>query len=55
MGKPHRRFCKEFETEALRLVEMSGRTQREIAEDQRRDLLQIFEDRYERRSTIVTS
>ena len=33
MGKPHRRFDKEFEAEAVRLVEMSGRTQREIAED----------------------
>ncbi len=28
-----RRFTKEFETEAVRLVETSGRTQREIAED----------------------
>ena len=33
MGKPHRRFSKEFEAEAVRLVETSGRTQREIAED----------------------
>ena len=33
MGKPHRRFGKEFEAEAVRLVETSGRTQREIAED----------------------
>lgn len=33
MGKPHRRFDKEFEAAAVRLVEMSGRTQREIAED----------------------
>lgn len=28
-----RRFTKEFETEAVRLAETSGRTQREIAED----------------------
>jgi transposase len=28
-----RRFTKEFEAEALRLVQTSGRTQREIAED----------------------
>jgi transposase len=33
MGKPPRRLGKEFEAEAVRLVEMSGRTQREIAED----------------------
>ena len=33
MGKPHRRFDEEFEAEAVRLVEMSGRTQREISED----------------------
>ena len=33
MGRPHRRFGKEFEAEAVRLVETSGRTQREIAED----------------------
>ena len=33
MGKPQRRFGKEFETEAVRLVETSGRTQREIAQD----------------------
>ncbi len=33
MGKPQRRFTKEFEAEAVRLVETSGRTQREIAED----------------------
>lgn len=33
MGKPQRRFGKEFEAEAVRLVETSGRTQREIAED----------------------
>ena len=32
MGKAHRRFGKEFEAEAVRLVETSGRTQREIAE-----------------------
>jgi transposase len=32
MGKPHRRFGKEFEAEAVRLVKTSGRTQREIAE-----------------------
>ena len=28
-----RRFTKEFEADALRLVQTSGRTQREIAED----------------------
>jgi len=28
-----RRFTKEFEAEAVRLVEASGRTQREVAED----------------------
>ena len=33
MGKAQRRFGKEFEAEAVRLVETSGRTQREIAED----------------------
>ena len=33
MGKPQRRFTKEFEAEAVRLVETSGRAQREIAED----------------------
>ena len=33
MGKPQRRFGKEFEAEAVRLVEVSGRTQREIAMD----------------------
>lgn len=33
MGKPQRRFVNEFEAEAVRLVETSGRTQREIAED----------------------
>ena len=33
MVKPQRRFGKEFESEAIRLVETSGRTQREIAED----------------------
>ncbi len=33
MGKPQRRFGKEYEAEAVRLVETSGRTQREIAED----------------------
>ena len=31
MGKPQRRFGKEFAAEAVRLVEVSGRTQREIA------------------------
>ena len=31
MGKQQRRFAKEFEEEAVRLVETSGRTQREIA------------------------
>ena len=33
MGKPQRRFGKEFEAEAVRLVETSGRTQSEIAEN----------------------
>ena len=33
MGKPQRRFGKEFKAEAVRLVEVSGRTQREIAMD----------------------
>ena len=33
MGKPQRRFGKEFEEEAVRLVETSGRTQRAVAED----------------------
>jgi transposase len=33
MGRQQRRFTKEFEAEAVRLVETSGRTQREIAED----------------------
>jgi len=33
MGKPQRRFGKEFAAEAVRLVEVSGRTQREIAMD----------------------
>lgn len=33
MDKPQRRFGKDFEAEAVRLVETSGRTQREIAED----------------------
>jgi transposase len=33
MGKPQRRLTKEFEAEAVRLVETSGRTQREIAGD----------------------
>ncbi len=32
MGKPHRRFAR-FETEAVRLVQTSGRTQREVADD----------------------
>jgi transposase len=31
--KQQRRFTKEFEDEAVRLVQTSGRTQREIAED----------------------
>ncbi len=31
--KQQRRFAKEFEDEAVRLVRTSGRTQREIAED----------------------
>jgi hypothetical protein len=33
MGKPQRRFGKEFAVEAVRLVEVSGRTQKEIARD----------------------
>jgi transposase len=33
MGKPHRRFTRDFEAEAVRLVETSGRTQKEIATD----------------------
>lgn len=33
MGRPQHRFGKEFEAEAVRLVETSGRTQKEIAED----------------------
>lgn len=33
MGKPQRWFGNEFEAEAIRLVETSGPTQREIAED----------------------
>jgi hypothetical protein len=34
MGKPQRRFGKELAAEAVRLVEVSGRTQREIARDE---------------------
>ena len=30
MGKPQRRFGKEFEAEAVRLVEVSGRTQMDL-------------------------
>ncbi len=33
MPKPHRRFTQEFQDEAVRLVETSGRSRREIAED----------------------
>ena len=33
MGQEHRRFTKEFEEEAVRLVETSGRTQQAIAKD----------------------
>lgn len=33
MGRLRRRFGKEFDAEAVRLVETSGRAQREIAED----------------------
>ena len=33
MGKSQRRLGKEFKAEAVRLVETSGRTQKEIAED----------------------
>ena len=33
MGKPYRRFGKEFEAEAIRLVETSGRSQKQIADD----------------------
>jgi transposase len=31
MGKPHRRFTRDFEAEAVRLVEASGRARNEIA------------------------
>ena len=33
MPKPHRRFMQEFQDEAVRLAEASGRSRREIAED----------------------
>jgi|ERR1700677_1386369 transposase len=33
MGKSHRRFTRDFEAEAVWLVETSGRTQKEIATD----------------------
>ena len=33
MGRLYRRFGKEFEAEALRLVETSGRSQKQVAED----------------------
>lgn len=33
MGKPQRRFTKEFEAQAVRLLETRGCTQRKIAED----------------------
>lgn len=33
MGRSHRRFGKEFEAEAIRLVETSGRSQKQIADD----------------------
>ena len=33
MGRSHRRFGKEFEADALRLVETSGRSQKQVAED----------------------
>ena len=33
MGKPQRRLTRDFEAEAVRLVETSGRTQKEIATD----------------------
>lgn len=33
MGRPHRRFGREFEAEAIRLVETSGRSQKQIADD----------------------
>ena len=33
MDKPHRRLSMQSKAEAVRLVETSGRTQREIAED----------------------
>lgn len=33
MGRMHRRFGKDFEAEAVRLVETSGRSQKQVAED----------------------
>src|SRR3954447_25027594 len=33
MPKPHSRFTQEFQDEAVRLVETSGRSRREIAQD----------------------
>ena len=33
MAKPQRRFTQDFQDEAVRLAETSGRTRREIAED----------------------
>lgn len=33
MGRPHRRFGKEFEAEAIRLVATSGRSQKQVADD----------------------
>ena len=33
MPKPHSRFAQEFQDEAVRLVETSGRSRREIAQD----------------------
>jgi transposase len=33
MPKPHRRFTQEFQDEAVRLAETSGRSRREIAQD----------------------
>ena len=33
MPKPHRRFTQEFQDEAVRLAQTSGRSRREIAQD----------------------
>ena len=61
-GKPQRRFGKEFAAEAVRLVEVSGRTQREIALDLgvglstlRRWLDKRREDKIEQRQAARTA